>query len=185
MDLKDMTSEQIVTGWLLISSGILFLPAGMLFTGRAIWKWSIAQSQVYLFWERGLVMAAYLAAALGLVLLERLLEAVGDGILSPIGLAIILIATVLVIAAESFSLSWQKFAYAPIVVFIVLFFVGQAVFGASILRTGFLPGWVGWTTILWSLAWLSILPIARPKNMYYPWLHFVTPVMIGIMLLVR
>jgi hypothetical protein len=71
------------------------------------------------------------------------------------------------------------------VVFIVLAFVGQAVFGAALLRTGLLPGWVGWATILWNLGWLVILPIARPADMYYPWLHYVAPLLIGIALLLK
>jgi hypothetical protein len=61
--------------------------------------------------------------------------------------------------------------------------VGQALFGIAILRTGFLPAWVGWATVIWNLGWLVILPIARPRDIYYPWLHFVAPLIIGIMLL--
>ena len=130
-------------------------------------------------------MGAILVATLGLVLLERLLGAAGDQILAPIGLTIFLIGTVLVLAAETFSLGWQEMIYAPIVAFVVLAFIGQAIFGGAILRTGLLPVWVGWATILWNLAWLVILPIARPQDIYFPWLHYVAPVMIGIMLLVR
>jgi hypothetical protein len=182
---KSMISEQVVTAWLLILSGIIFLPGGLLYTGRAILKWPTAQAQSYLFWERGLVMAAFITAALGLVLLDRLIEAAGDRILSPIGLAIFLIGTVLVLAAETFSLSRQEWIYAPIVAFVVLAFLAQAVFGAALLHTGLLPEWIGWATILWSLGWLVVLPIARPKDMYYPWLHYVAPLLIGIGLLVK
>ena len=180
---KDLLSEQFAAGWLLILGGIIFVPGGLLYTGRAILKWPAAQSQGYLYLERGLVMAACIVAALGLVLLDRLLEAAGDGTLAPIGLAIFLIGTVLVLAAETFSLGRQEMVYAPIVAFVVLAFLGQALFGASILRSGLLPGWVGWVTILWNLAWLVILPIARPQDVYYPWLHYVAPLVIGIALL--
>jgi hypothetical protein len=185
MDLKNLTTQQTVCGWLLILSGIIFLPAGLLFTGRAILKWPAAQSQGYLYWERGLVMAAILVATLGLVLLERILAVAGDGILAPLGMAIFLIGTVLVIAAEAFSLSQQEYIYPPIVVFVILAFLGEAAFGASILRTGILPAWVGWTTVIWNLAWLVILPIARPQDMYFPWLFYVAPELIGILLLAR
>ena len=89
------------------------------------------------------------------------------------------------LAAETFGLDLQETIYAPIVVFIVLAFLGEAIFGAAILRTGLMPPWVGWTTIIWNLAWLVILPFARPQNMYYPWLHYIAPLIIGIMLLVR
>lgn len=185
MDGKSLISEQVLAGCLLILSWITFLPAGILYTGRAIWKWPSAQSKSYLIWERGLVITAILIVTLGLVLLERLLEAVGDRILSPLALTIFLIGAVLVIVAETFSLSQHEWIYAPIVAFVVLAFLGQAVFGAAILLTGFLPAWVGWATILWNLAWLVILPIARPGNMYYPWLHYIAPLLIGIMLLIK
>jgi hypothetical protein len=185
MDLKELTSQQIVCAWMLILAGAIFVPGGVLYTGRAILKWPAAQSQSFLVWERGLVMGAILVATLGLVLLERLLGAAGDQILAPIGLTIFLIGTVLVLAAETFGLDRQEMIYAPIVAFVVLAFIGQAVFGDAILRTGLLPVWVGWATILWNLAWLVILPIARPQDIYFPWLHYVAPVMIGIMLLVR
>jgi hypothetical protein len=184
MDLKDPTTQQTVCAWMLILAGAIFVPGGALYAGRAILKWPAARSQSYPVWERGFVMAAILVATLGLVLLERLLEAAGDQILAPIGLTIFLIGTVLVLAAETFALGRQEMIYAPIVVFVVLAFLGQAAFGAAILRTGLLPAWVGWATILWNLAWLVILPIARPQDVYYPWLHYVAPLIIGIMLLV-
>jgi hypothetical protein len=130
-------------------------------------------------------MAAILVAALGLVLLERLLEAAGDKILAPSGMVIFLIGTVLVIVAETFSISRQEQIYALIAVFVVLIFLGQAAFGGSILRARLLPGWVGWVTVIWNLAWLVILPIARPQDMYYPWLFYLAPLIIGISLLGR
>ena len=128
-------------------------------------------------------MAAILVATLGLILLAQLLEGAGDRILPPIGMTVFLIGTVLVLAAETFSLQGQEYLYVPIVAFVVLAFIGQAIFGAAILQTGFLPGWVGWATIIWNLAWLIILPIARPQDIYYPWLHYVAPLIIGIALL--
>ncbi|MFZ0546991.1 MAG: hypothetical protein WAM60_16200 [Candidatus Promineifilaceae bacterium] len=178
-------SEQTVAGWLLILSGVTFLPGGLLYAGRAIWKWSVAQTHSFLYWERGLVMAAVLVATLGLVLLAQLLVGAGDKIFAPLGMALFLISAVVVIVAEAFFLNGTEGSEVPFVVFIVLAFLGQAAFGASILRSGLLPGWVGWATILWNLAWLVILPITRPQNMYYPWLHYIAPLMIGVMLLLR
>jgi len=181
---KSIVSEQAVTGLLLIFSFILFLPGGLLFTRRVIFKQPSAQSLAFLIWERGFVMAAVLCATLGLVSLARLLEAAGDRILPSLGVAVILIEAALLIMAETFYLSRQEWLYAPVVVAVILDFLGQAVFGASILRSGLLPAWVGWTTIVWNLAWLIILPIARPHDMYYPWLQYVAPVIIGIVLLI-
>ncbi len=185
MDAKNIISEQAVASWLLILSAIVFVPSGLLFTGRVILKWPWAQSKGFLYGERGLVMTAVLAATLGFVLLERVLESAGDTVLSPLGMTTFLIAAVLVLAAESFGLKLDEYMYAPVVASVILAFIGQALFGAAILRTGFLPAWVGWATVIWNLAWLVILPIARPHDMYYPWLHYVAPLVIGISLLVR
>lgn len=185
MSANELAVEQDLAGWLLILSGLIFAVGGILYTGRAIWKWPAGSTPAFLRWERGFVIAALITAVMGLTLLERLLEVVGDQILAPAGMVIFLIGAVLVMVAETFSISRQERVYAPIVVFIVLAFLGQAVFGVSLLRTGFLPGWVGWTTILWCLGWLVILPIARPKDMYYPWLHYVAPLLIGISLLFK
>lgn len=180
---KIFISEQAVAGWLLILGGLIFLPGGLLYTARVIFKWSALQSRGYLYLERGFVMAAILVAALGFVLLGRLLVAAGDGILSSIGVTIFLIGAVLVMVNEPLSLSHQDGLYALTVVFVVLIFLSQAAFGVSVLLTGILPGWVGWATIFWNLAWLVILPIARPHDMYYPWLFYVAPLLIGITLL--
>ena len=100
-------------------------------------------------------------------------------------MTIFLIGAILVTAAETFSLSRQAWAYAPIVVSVILAFLGQAVFGMSLLQTGLLPAWIAWATIFWNLGWLVILPIARPHDMYYPWLHYVAPLLIGIALLLK
>jgi hypothetical protein len=183
MDLNDLNTQKIVCGWLLILGGVIFLPGGILFSGRAFLKWPAALSRSYLYWERGFVMAAFLVVTQGLVLLDRLLETAGDKILSPSGLTIYLIGTVLVLAAETFGLDRQETIYAPIVLFVVLALLGQAAFGAAILHTGLIPGWVGWATTLWNLAWLILLPIARPRDIYFPVLHHVAPLVIGISLL--
>jgi hypothetical protein len=182
---QNFTSIQVAAGWLLLLSGLIFMVGGMLYAGRAIWNWPAGQTRRYLDWERGFVIAALLTAVAGLTLVDRLLEAAGDILLAPVGMAILLIAAAVVITAEAFFISKQEWVYAPTVIFVVLAFLGQALFGAALLRTVLLPAWVGWAAILWNLAWLVILPIARPKEMYYPWLHYVAPLLIGISFLVR
>ena len=183
MDAANLLSEQSVTGWLLILSSMLFLPSGLLYTARAIWRRPWAQSGRYLFLERGLVMSAVLAATLGFMLLAQLLKNRGDVILSTLAMTIFLMSAVLSLTAESLELGRQEGLYPTIVVSVILAFTGQALFGLSILRTGYLPVWVGWTAVIWNLGWLVILPIARRQEMYYPWLHYVAPLVIGITLL--
>jgi hypothetical protein len=71
------------------------------------------------------------------------------------------------------------------VLHVVLVFLAQAVFGASLLRTGLLPGWVGWATIIWNLGLLVYLPVFKPREMYYSFVYYVAPLLIGITLLSR
>ncbi len=178
-----MSNNLTVAAGLLILSALIFLPGGLLFTGRVIWKAPAAQSRRYLYWERGVVMAAALSAALGFVLLAQLLQDAGEDLLAPLALAILLIGTTLTLVAESLNLQTQQYYYVPMVLAVILLFVSQAAFGASILQSHFLPGWVGWAALIWNIAWLIILPVARPRDMYYPWLHYVAPLIIGIALL--
>jgi hypothetical protein len=180
-----LDSGQILTGSLLVLSFIVFAVGATLYSGRAILSWPVGQTRSYLFWERGLVIAALVVLILGFALLERILETAGETILAPLAMLTFFMGAVLILVAESLALSRHDFPYAPTVVYIVLAFLSQAAFGAALLRSGLLPGYIGWTTIIWNLAWLVILPIARPQNMYYPWLHHIAPLLIGLGLLVR
>ncbi len=183
MDSSLLVSEQWLSGILLIMSSIVFLVAGTLFTIRVIWRWPVGGSPAYYRWERGLVIAALLIAVLGLTLLKGVLEGAGDSILAPMGLVLFFTGSVLAVVAETVLLSRQEIIYPTIVVFVILALLGQALFGLALLRTGVLPAWIGWATVIWNLAWLAILPIARPEDMYYPWLHYAAPLLIGIALL--
>jgi hypothetical protein len=180
---KAILSDQAFAGWLLILSAIIFCAGGMLYTGRAIWKWSAGQTHTYLVLERGFVITALLVAVLGFNLLERMLEAAGDRIMAPSGMALLLIAAAVVTVGETFFISRQGWIYASFVVFVILAFLAEALFGGSLLHTGLLPAWIGWGVILWNLGWLVILPVAKPSDMYYPWLHYIAPLVIGIGLL--
>lgn len=185
MAVKGIISQQAASGWLLLLSGLIFMVGGMLFTGRVILKWEIGQTHRYLVIERSFVIAPMLIALLGFTLLERMLEAAGEGVLAPSGWVILLVGSSMAVFAETGFINRGDLVYAPVVAFVILDFLAQALFGATLLRDNFLPAWVGWAVILWNLGWLVILPFARPKDMYYPWLHYVGPLLIGIALLVK
>jgi hypothetical protein len=147
VDSKGLFSEPVVAGWLLILSGLIFLPGALLYFRSAIWKRSSGTNPVIRYWERGFVIAAVVVAGLGFVLLEKMLEAAGDPLLAPIGMAALFLSIGLILVVETYCLSKQDWLYAPTVLHVVLAFLAQAVFGASLLRTGLLLGWVGWATI--------------------------------------
>lgn len=183
MDRKIFFSELRLTGMLLILSSVIFLMAAILFTIRFLWELPIGRTPSFFLWERSLVIAALLAALLSFTILKRVLEAAGDGILATMALVLFLVAAVLAVVAETISFPSDDIAYSPIVAYVVLSFLGQALFGMALLRTGLVPAWVGWVTVIWNLAMLVFLTASKPQDMYYPWLHYIAPLLIGIALL--
>jgi hypothetical protein len=98
---------------------------------------------------------------------------------------IYLIGAVVVVVAELSYLHNREWVYPQIVFHVVVAFLAQAAFGAALLQTGLVASWAGWTTIMWNLAWLLVLAIVSPRNMYFPALHHVAPLIIGIALLMK
>lgn len=170
---------------LLILCFLVFAVAGILFMGRTIWKWPAAQTQTHLIWERGFVIAAALINLMGFVLLQSLLNQAGDSTLAKLALSLYLIATAILLVAEGHYLGDRSWVYPQIILYVVLAFLAQAAFGVALLRTGLVPAWAGWAALAWNIAWLVILPIASPGDIYFPVLHHVAPLLIGIALLIR
>lgn len=178
-------SERQIAAILLVACSLIFLVGGILFTGRTIWKWPAGQTPEFLRWERGVVIAALLVNVLGLVLLEDMLRASGESIISRLALVTYLIGAAVIVAAEMAYLHNREWVYPQIVLHVVLAFLAQAAFGAALLQTGLVASWVGWATIIWNLAWLGVLAIVSPRNMYFPALHHAAPLIIGIALLMK
>jgi hypothetical protein len=178
-------STRTVAASLLVLCFVLFGFGGALFTGRVFLNWQIQDTSSHLLWERGFIMAAVLATVLGLALLEDLLRTAGDTVLSRLGLVTYLIGAVVVLVAETTYLGKGGWSYPQVVLYVVLAFLAQAALGVALLRTGLVTGWVGWATVIWNTAWLIILPIFSPRDIYYPVLHHVAPLVIGIALLTQ
>ncbi len=178
-------STRTVAANLLVLCFVVFTLGGVLFTGRAFLKWQIDESSSHLIWERGLVIAAVLATVLGLALLEDMLRAEGESVLSWLGMVAYLFGAVVVVAAETAYLGKRDWIYPQIALYVVLAFLAQAAFGASLLQTGLVPAWAGWATIIWNLGWLLVMIVVRPGDIYYPVLHHLAPLLIGIALLIQ
>jgi hypothetical protein len=185
MDVQSFLSERELAAILLIACGFIFTVGGILFTGRTIWKWPSAQTAVFLIWERGFVLTGLLVNVLGLVLLEDMLRSAGDTIIARLALVTYLIGATVVIVAEMAYLHNREWVYPQIVLHVVLAFLAQAAFGTALLQTELVAVWVGWATIIWNLAWLIVLAVVSRRNMYFPVLHHVAPLLIGIALLVQ
>lgn len=180
--LQSIWIERRVAAILLILCFFVFVPGGLLFTQRAIWQWPAAQSASHWFWERGWVILAALVNLLGFVLLEDLLRGAGDVILARLALALYLTGTILLVTAEASLLNNHQMVYPQVVIYVGLAFLAQVAFGVSLLQSGLVPGWVGWVTIVWNLVWLVVLPIVSPRDVYFPVLHHIAPLIIGVAL---
>lgn len=177
-------SARTIAASLLVLCFVVFTFGGVLYAGRAFLKWQIDETSSHLIWERGFVIGGVLATLLGLALLEDMLRTAGEPVLSRLGMVTYLFGAVVIIVAETAYLGKRDWIYPQIVVYVVLGFLAQVAFGASLLQTGLVAGWVGWFTIIWNLAFLVLLLIFSPRNIYFPVLHHVAPLIIGIALLV-
>jgi hypothetical protein len=91
---------------------------------------------------------------------------------------------ILGVAAEALSLSLgSEKLDALIVIYVVVAFLAQAALGGAVLQSGVLAAWIGWVSIVWNLAWLVVLPVITPRDIYFPVLHHFTPLLIGSALL--
>ena len=143
-------------------------------------------SSEYYQWERGLFIAAVVLAAIGFVLLEDHLHTSDGRVLARIGATTYVIAAILGVVAEALDLSGTgRRLYPLIVVHVVLGFLGQAAIGGALRQARLLAPWIGWATIVWNLAWLVVLPVTTPRDIYFPILHALMPLLIGVPLLWR
>jgi hypothetical protein len=143
-------------------------------------------SFAYYAWERGFFMAAVVLTAIGFVLLEEHLHTSHGGILARTGATTYVFAGMLGVVAEALDLSRTgQHLYPLIVVYVVLAFLGQAAIGGALWQSRLLAPWIGWVTILWNLAWLVVLPVITPRDIYFPILHDFMPLLIGGALLRR
>jgi len=102
-----------------------------------------------------------------------------------VGASAYFFGAVLLVAAEAMRLPEGQASYPLIVVYVVLAFLGQAAIGGALLQSNLLPAWIGWTTVVWNVALLVILPIVTPGDIYFPVQHHLMPLLIGISLLWR
>jgi hypothetical protein len=131
--------------------------------------------------ERGLIWGAIAFAAVGFVLLERLLlDSPGRG-WRRAGAWLYVIGGTLWVAAEIIALRTRSSFHWMFTSYIVLGFLGQAAVGAGIARSQALSPAVGWFAVAWSLGWLAAALVN--SSVYIPALHHVVPLAIGATLL--
>ena len=147
----------------------------------------IPPSHTFFMWERGFLMAAVILTAIGFVLLDGLFHNAGGRVLARTGVTAYLFAGIVLVAAEGLSLSpgFENRGFALFAIYVVLAFLAQAAIGGALLQSGLVARWIGWVTILWNLAWVVVLPVITPEDIYFPILHHLMPLLIGSALLRR
>jgi len=182
IDLQYWSIER-AAGFFLVLSFAANLAGVLMFLIRGGTSGGVPPSHAHLVWERSFLMAAVVLTAIGLVLLEGHLQNTDGRVLARAGATAYLFGGILVVAAEALNLNPGQNTYALIVIYVVLALLAQATMGGSLLQAGLLPAWIGWVTILWNIAWLVVLPVTSPRDIYYPGLHHLMPLLIGIALL--
>ena len=160
-----------------------FEVSGILFTGRTMLNWQIEDRDAHMRWERSLVILPTVLTVLGLALLADLLSAAGDTFLAQLGAAAYLFGALLVVVTETTYLHNGEWNNPQVVTYVVLALLAQAAFGVALLQTGLVAVWAGWMTVIWNLGYLLIIAVFRPHEVYYPAIHFVAPLIIGLALL--
>jgi len=143
-----------------------------------------AASLAYLGTERGSVMAGMVLSALGFCLLDGRRYRPGAYVFMRLGVAGYLAGSIIGVVAETLGLT-STAVYPMIVVYVTLAFVSQAAIGCALSMSELVPRWIGWATVVWNLAWLAFLVLARPWDVYFPILHLIMPVFIGAALILR
>ncbi len=152
-------------------------------------------------WATLLFMCGVVVTILGLALLTTLLLDAGDRAFSPLALIAFAFGAVLWVIHLAFRLSIDPWAaqetakttvlpefYVPLtlwihalfVIYTILAFSAMVAYGGAVLTTHVLPQWVGWTTIVYSLAGLGLLAFTSDAP---PFLHHLMPLLMGILLL--
>jgi hypothetical protein len=169
--------------------------AGLFFGALMYWirggiRGGAPPTRAYLVWERSFIMAAVVLTAIGLALLDGVLQDSAGRVLARAGATAYLFGGVMVVAAEASGLKQgphndgSEQIWAPVVVYVVLALLAQAAIGGSLLQAGLLPSWIGWATVAWNLAWLLGYLIKR-GDIYIPFVHHVMPLVIGIALVAQ
>ena len=154
-------------------------------------------------WASVLFLSGTFVTLLGFAQLTMLLRGAGDQAFSSLGLIALVVGAVLWVIVLAFRLSIDFSAaeetartgvmptfYVPLrewtdalfAVYTILTFLAALAFGGALVSTRLLPRWLGWTTIVYSLAGLGLFAAAHDMP---PLFHHLLPIVMGILLLLR
>jgi hypothetical protein len=167
---------------------------------------AVADNAVVWRWANVFMGAAAVVLLAGLSMLTTILEAANERVFSRLGLVGWLFAAVLWVifsvfrgvvtirAAQEMTTTgttgvvpayfepMAQWGFALFYVSAVVGFLALAAYGGSLLQVGLLPAWVGWATLVFSIALLIQLLIIGDT---LPGFHYLPPLLIGVLLLFR
>jgi hypothetical protein len=217
MSLTTATGIALILSSLIYHGGLAFLYARAHFgevlnLSRGEKLFTIAKYASQYLWGCRIVLLGWIVASLAYVMLTAILRDAGDPIVSTLASVLFLIGIasaigfwalgvpVTMLAAEEAARTaivpqyyerHQLAAESLLEIYMALALLGTAGFGWALLRTGFLPSWVGWVTLAWGLFFAGIsLKMAgtravRATPNAIPLLPMVMQLVIGISLLVK
>jgi hypothetical protein len=173
-------------GLILVLSTLVQLPGLIMFWLRAGHKGGAPRSPAHYAWERTFIAAWAVLSAVGFVLLRESMQNGPGQILAVAGSAAYFFGSVLLATAEILSpaVGYGKI-YRLAASYVVIAFLAQAVLGVAVIQSGLVGAWIGWASIVWNIAWLVILPLISRRDIYFPILHSLMPLVAGIALLLK
>ena len=167
---------------------------------------AVADNPIVWRWGNVFMGAAAVVLLAGLSLLTMILEAANERALSRLGLVGWLLAAVLWVifsvfratvtiraaqemtatgttgAAPPYYEPLAQWSFALFYVSAVIGFLALAAYGGALLQVGLLPVWVGWATLVFSIALLIQLLIMGDT---LPGFHYLPPLLLGVLLMFR
>jgi len=179
-------SIEHAAGSILVLANISMFPGLIMFWIRGGQRGGQPPSHAYYVWERSLILAAVILIAIGFLLLIGSFQTIAGQTLMKIGAYGYLFGGILVTAAEALNLSLgYEEVYPLVAVYAITAFLAQAFIGGALLQSGLVAPWIGWASISWNLLGLILIPIVSPHDIYFPVLHSIAPLLIGIALLLK
>jgi hypothetical protein len=173
-------------GLVLLSGVIATVPGLLMFWVRGGHRGGAPRNRAHYVMERAGIMAGAGLTAIGFVLLADYLQTTAGRSLAGGGAAAYFFGSVLIVVAEALNLTLgYAQVYGLVVSFVVVACLAQIAIGGAVLQAGSMAAWIGWLTILWNAVCLTGLSLFSRRDMYFPVVHQVAPLVIGIVLLLK
>ena len=186
MDDPQFWNIERAAGLLLVLTAFATAPGFAMFWQRRGHRGGPPRSHRHWVVERSSILSGVVLIALGFMLLESAFRSTDGFVLANIGASAYFFAGVLLVAAEALMLTLGYDKVCGLVnIYVVMAFLAEAAIGGALVVSGLLPAWIGWATVVWNVAWLVVLALFARRDMYYPILHYVMPLVIGVALLVE